>query len=178
MRTLAVLAASLALLSACDQYSSDENSPAAGASDTPSVAASSDNSSSSAPAAEDIILAEVVVPDPVPEGQDIMEGLAEGASAQLHLTCDPGSDTDSGLGTIMCGESYTVFYEAETSRWAAIGPNRVLAENGSEDPRAGAKNPGPPPSENAIVVWGRLFMIGPDGTATLESGETVGQLAH
>lgn len=178
MRTLAVLAASLALLSACDQYSSDENSPATGAPATPAASAAGDNSSSSAPAAEDIILAEVVVPDPVPADQDIMDGLAGGASAQLQLTCEPGSDIDSGLGTIMCGESYTVFYETETSRWAAIGPNRVLAENGSADPRAGAKNPGPPPSENAIVVWGRLFMIGPDGAATLESGDTVGQLAH
>ena len=126
---------------------------------------------------ENLIASEAEIPPPVAVGGDLMAGLNDGGSATLRLdACPPNFNAAERLGTIMCGRDYTIFYEAATSRWVAIGPNAALVEQHAADPIAGAKSPGPPPAQRAIVVWQLPFVIDAQNQAALSDGTVVGHL--
>lgn len=118
------------------------------------------------------------IPPPVEQEEAILTGLANGGSATLRLDCAPGSEVDALLGTLMCGEDYTLYYETPTSRWIAIGPDRGLVGSGAQMTLAGAKNPGPHPSSGKVVAWGAPFSIDAENLASLGNGQVVGRLVY
>jgi hypothetical protein len=85
-------------------------------------------------------------------------------------------DAKVRLAAIMCGGNYTVFYEASTKRWAALGPNSGLPATG--DNISAAKNPGPAPVEKVIVIWGLSLIVDEKSQVLLGDGTAVGHLVH
>ncbi len=169
MRIALAFAATLAL-TACDNKVLPQESAAPPAAEVAPPAGPAQG------IAEELDLATATIPPPVAAGEDLLAGLAKGGSATLRLDCPSGAEAAQYLGTLMCGGDYVVYYEPSTLRWVAIGPNRSLADSGAADPKTGAKNPGPPPTEGTIVVWGAPFKIDAESKAALGSGLVVGKL--
>ena len=169
MRIIVAAAAMAAALAGCGPKPSEP------ATETPAATAP-------AAPAEEVAPAALTVPAPVAPGQDLLAGLAAGGSATVKTDLCPRStpyDPAGKFGTIVCGESYVVFYEAGTGRWVAKGPNAALLAAKAPDPTSAAKNPGPAPDKRQVVIWGmNLMVMNPGNRLTLGDGTPVGHLVH
>lgn len=171
MRSLAILAGSLFVLSACDGvniFGEDTKESAAIA----PVAAPETPAAPTGPvqgAAESMAPETLEIPDQISKEEGLVAGFMAGRRAILRTdACPAGYDDVAKLGSIMCGKDYGVFYEASTMRWAAIGPDRGL-----DGATAAAKNPGPSPTENIVVLWGLSLIANPE---TLEASHGDGNV--
>lgn len=119
------------------------------------------------------------IPAPVPSGEDLLAGLARGGSATIKIDACPAEfDAKTRLGTIVCGQSYLVFYEANTKRWGAVGPDALKIEANAQETRTAAKNPGPEPMQRVVVLWGLSLAVDDKYGLALEDGTVVGHLLH
>lgn len=175
MRFFLAAATALALV-ACDNKVLSIEPPAPAAEAAPTELPDGASSPRTQGVAEGIDPNTLAIPPAVAAGEDLLMGIANGGSATLRLDCPSGADAAQYLGTLMCGGDYIVFYETSTSRWVAMGPDRGLTDGGAADPKAAAKNPGPPPAERTVVVWGAPFKIDAENQAALGSGLVVGKL--
>jgi hypothetical protein len=116
------------------------------------------------------------LPVPIPASDDLMKGIADGQGAQIVLDKCPQPPPET-LGSLICGQSYQVSWDAATSRWVARGPNKVLPLGDGYDVTL-AKYPGPKPSERVMVVWGLWLTIKPDLSVQMEKGPVIGTLQH
>ena len=172
MRNFVMASVALCALAACGE----SGAPDPAEPKTPVVAAPADAAAAPAQgAAESFALEAVAVPAPISHDEDLVAGFGAGGSATLKTdACPAGYDDVAKLGSIMCGKDYTVFYEASTMRWGAIGPDRSL--NGAI---TAAKNPGPIPTENVVVVWGLSLIVKPDTFEIAHGdGTVIGHLVH
>lgn len=172
MRSLVAVSAALLLATACGESGTPKPAETTTAT-TPTL-----ETTPSGPvqgAAESLAPEAVKVPAAIGAGIDLFEGLAAGGSAIIKTDACPAAYDNSGkLGSISCNAQYTVFYEAPTMRWVAIGPDRGL--NGAT---SAAKNPGPVPSEHVVVIWGLSLAVKPDTFEALHGdGTIIGHLVH
>lgn len=131
-----------------------------------------------APVAEAIDAASVTPPAPVAAGTDLMAGLAQGGSATVKLDACPKSNFNAAekIGSLVCGGSYVVYYEGDTKRWVAVGPNAARVAAHDEEPRGAGKNPGPDPSQRMVVIWGLGLAVDATNKVALGDGTVVGHL--
>lgn len=119
---------------------------------------------------------QTALPEPVLANQPLMEGLAQGKSAALMLDRCP-DPVPSGLGSLVCGQTYRLSWDAQTRRWLAFGPNGILPQGAGFQSTLG-KYPGQPPSQKVAVVWGLWLTIQPDMSVQMEKGPIIGTLRH
>ena len=174
MRNFVMTSVALCALAACDE----SKTPAPAEPTTIVVAAPAEIPTAVGPVqgvAESLAPGAVMIPKPISQNEGLIAGFDAGGSAILKTdACPTGYDDVSKLGSIMCGKDYTVFYEASTMRWGAIGPDRSL--NGA---MTAAMNPGPAPTENVVVVWGLSLIVKPDTFEVAHGdGTVIGHLVH
>lgn len=169
-----IAATAMVALAACDNKELPRDTPAP-ISEAPTMPAETAPASAQG-VAESVDPMTLAIPPAVAAGEDLLMGIANGGSATLRIDCPSGPDAAQYLGTLICGGDYVVYYEPSTLRWVAMGPDRGLTNIEGKDPRAAAKNPGPPPAERTVVVWGAPFKIDAQNQAALGSGLVVGKL--
>jgi hypothetical protein len=122
------------------------------------------------------IAAAAALPTPIPISSDLIEGLSAGQSASLVLDKCPQPAPPS-LGSLICGETYRVYWDSASQRWVGMGPNKVLPVDGGYDVTL-AKYPGTKPQDRVMVVWGLWLTIKPDWSVEMEKGPIIGTLRH
>jgi hypothetical protein len=122
-------------------------------------------------------------PDVVPANMPLLQGLEKGQMAAIKLDRCPSDDAfkqANPLGTLVCGASYSVFWDAAKAAWIATGPNSALpdpsAPSGFGPTRA--LYAGTPPSSGQIVVWGLGMKVAPSLEVSISTGQVVGTLVH
>lgn len=125
--------------------------------------------------------ATMLIPPAVAADEDLMNGIRAGKSATLRtdVCAGPAAETTAALMAIVCKADYTVFWDAATLRWGAVGPNKPLIDQGAEQTVSAFMNPGPSPADQRIVViWGLGFLIDAQNQALLADGRVIGHLVH
>jgi hypothetical protein len=79
------------------------------------------------------------------------------------------------LGTILCGGTYTIWYETRASAWHALGPNKEFLASDPTAPDHHSASRGTPPAEGEFVIWGLKFSFSETGVVSF-GGEKVGHL--
>jgi hypothetical protein len=125
---------------------------------------------------------QVPAPAPIAAETPLWEGLKAGGAAQLALDACPTDEafkTSKPLGTLVCGQTYTVFWQEQGLRWGVLGPNQALKDERAKDVRTLTLHGGATPDEKRIVAWGMILDINEAGEASLQNGGVkVGHLTH
>jgi hypothetical protein len=149
-----------------------------------SLTACSEKQSSAAVSSSSIVLGEeankIAMPPPIPNTVDLITGLEGGRSATITLDKCPTTaefKQRDPLGTLICGEKYNVFWNAEKSSWSVIGPNEGLPKPNGFEPTA-ATYRGTSPKSRLIIAWGLGLKIEDNKELSMDTVGTVGTLVH
>jgi hypothetical protein len=115
-------------------------------------------------------------PEAILPNEPLIDGLSSGRLAELVLDKCP-DPVPPGLGSLVCGATYQIYWEAPTKRWVAFGPNGAMPKGDGFDATLG-KYPGTPPKQRIAIVWGLWLTLNQDDSVQMEKGPIIGSLRH
>lgn len=111
----------------------------------------------------------------MPAGTSFIAGLQAGQAAKLVINKCPTAEDDT-LQALICGETYTVFWQPTELRWGMIGPNETLRkQKAANDITAGLYAGGYPPEGKLISAWGLPLEFDDTGEVK-QDGRVIGKL--
>jgi hypothetical protein len=118
---------------------------------------------------------DVAAPALMPAGTDFVAGLKAGQAVNLVINPCPATEDDT-LQALICGETYTLFWQPKEQRWGLIGANETLRkQKAKSDLTAGLYAGGYPPENKLIIAWGLPLTFDETG-GVKQDGRLIGRL--
>lgn len=109
-------------------------------------------------------------------------GLKQGKSYTVVLDKCPYEDAgwvgqaDEPLGRLLCGETYSLSYNAATQEWVSTGVDEYRKEQGAEETIITVSQASAPPKYNVIYIWGLRMLANEAGEVYYRNGDLIGTI--